>query len=333
LSHIKKKTGAGQKGTYGAIGTPLWMAPEVLLNKEYDETADLYSFAIVLWEVLTMEDPFPNIETFSVMLDQVCIENQRPPIPENCPKTLESVISACWNPIPEKRPRFEKLLKDRVFDEIVLEYMINDKLGREMWKKNFLTKDGLKEVITWKEFVMALTSFFKKNLPKDPDDINYKCLNVLLVKDDNVSIEDFSKLLDWFGPMEGLDSFLNSIVELLKRPWFHGDISSEQAEKLLQKRDKGDFLIRFSSRDPGCYAITTRAKDGNLKHYKILHKPGLQYLIGKIECSTLDEISTKYKRELYLKHPCPGSPFLELFETKKKKDKTVSVGYQTPDFS
>ncbi len=47
------------------------MAPEVLLNKEYDESADLYSFGIVLWELLTGEDPFPNIDTYSVMLDQV----------------------------------------------------------------------------------------------------------------------------------------------------------------------------------------------------------------------------------------------------------------------
>ncbi len=47
------------------------MAPEVLLNKEYDESADLYSFGIVLWELLTGEDPFRNIDTYSVMLDQV----------------------------------------------------------------------------------------------------------------------------------------------------------------------------------------------------------------------------------------------------------------------
>lgn len=47
------------------------MAPEVLLNKEYDESADLYSFGIVLWELLTQEDPFPNIQSLPEMLDQV----------------------------------------------------------------------------------------------------------------------------------------------------------------------------------------------------------------------------------------------------------------------
>jgi sterile alpha motif and leucine zipper-containing kinase AZK len=48
LSHIKSHN-EGWKGSYGSIGTPLWMAPEVLLNKEYNESADLYSFGIVLW--------------------------------------------------------------------------------------------------------------------------------------------------------------------------------------------------------------------------------------------------------------------------------------------
>ena len=57
---------------------------------------------------------------------------------------------------------------------------------------------------------------------------------------------------------------------------------------------KGAFLIRFSSRDPGCFAITTLAKDGKLKHYKVLHKPGLAFLVGKIETNSLDEIVTKY---------------------------------------
>jgi len=37
------------------IGSPFWMAPEALLNKEVDSKVDVYSFSIVLWELLTRE--------------------------------------------------------------------------------------------------------------------------------------------------------------------------------------------------------------------------------------------------------------------------------------
>jgi serine/threonine protein kinase len=44
---VVKRQAASQKEKHGPIGTPLWMAPEVLMNKEYDEKADVYSFGTV----------------------------------------------------------------------------------------------------------------------------------------------------------------------------------------------------------------------------------------------------------------------------------------------
>lgn len=71
---------------------PLWMAPEVLKNEEYDESADVYSFGIVLWELYTQKNPFGEIETFSAMIDSVVKEQHRPPIPDDCPKKLRFVL-------------------------------------------------------------------------------------------------------------------------------------------------------------------------------------------------------------------------------------------------
>ena len=70
------------------VVAPLWMAPEVLQNKEYDESADVYSFGIVLWELYTQKNPFEKIETFSAMIDSVVEEQQRPEIPKDCPRKL-----------------------------------------------------------------------------------------------------------------------------------------------------------------------------------------------------------------------------------------------------
>lgn len=38
----------------GEVGTPMWMAPEVLMNESFSFKADVYSFGVVVWEVLTV---------------------------------------------------------------------------------------------------------------------------------------------------------------------------------------------------------------------------------------------------------------------------------------
>ena len=43
------------------IGTPLWMAPEVLSGRRYGPPADVYSYAIVLWEIAAHSEPWPEV--------------------------------------------------------------------------------------------------------------------------------------------------------------------------------------------------------------------------------------------------------------------------------
>ena len=300
LSHVKSHGDKGVRGSYGSCGTPLWMAPEVLLNKPYDESVDVYSFGIVLWELLTQEDPFPDIDTFSMMLDQVVNNNYRPKIPDYCPTRLKQLIEACWNGDPSKRPTFEKMIP--LFNQIIVDSIIKDKHGRGLWKKQFMTKDNLLESVTWKQFVIGLTTYFKEKLPKNPDDVRYLCLHALIAdnKEEMVTIEAFGRFLEWFGPVETLDGILDRVVNLLKKSWFHGEISSQEAETLLGKEKKGTFLVRFSARDPGSYAITTVSSSQKIKHFRVYHKPGLKYLIGKTECDSLEDIINKYHKVIFL---------------------------------
>ena len=43
---------------HGKIGTPHWMAPEILRGEKYTPAADVYSFGVILWEMLTLDIPF-----------------------------------------------------------------------------------------------------------------------------------------------------------------------------------------------------------------------------------------------------------------------------------
>ncbi len=56
------------------IGTPIWMAPEVILEKEYSEKSDVYSFGLILWQLLTKQEPFEHIEYRDDLYKVKCIK-------------------------------------------------------------------------------------------------------------------------------------------------------------------------------------------------------------------------------------------------------------------
>ncbi|RLN64643.1 hypothetical protein BBJ29_001789 [Phytophthora kernoviae] len=66
-----------QYGPYTWVGTPFWAAPEVIRHEAYDEKADVYSYGIVLWELVERKDPYDNLNAFQVPL-QVANEGLRP---------------------------------------------------------------------------------------------------------------------------------------------------------------------------------------------------------------------------------------------------------------
>jgi len=264
------------------------------------------------------------------LVENIVNKEVRPEIPEGTPVNLGKLIKKCWTTDPTKRPAFSDIVG--LFDLITLGALVNlgpheDKNGLKLWKTFFMTKEGLKCKVTFDEFCKAYCEAGK--FAYDPEDTKFKCLKAVLAKtDDSVLIEDYGALLQRFGPLDDFEEMLKRIVSLLKKTWFHGEISSEDSEKIVMARDNGTFLVRFSS-DPGSYAVTAKTSSGKLKHFRIHHKAGLDYLIGQIECKSLDEIIKKYHKELGLKTAAPGSPYEPLFTSEKQKKKAqMTAGYQ-----
>ncbi|DAZ94345.1 TPA: hypothetical protein N0F65_000909 [Lagenidium giganteum] len=93
-------------GEYTFVGTPFWAAPEVIRHENYDEKADVYSYAIVLWELVERVDPYHDLNAFQVPL-LVANEGLRPaPFTQQPPLGLEQLMKQCWDANPDQRPTF-----------------------------------------------------------------------------------------------------------------------------------------------------------------------------------------------------------------------------------
>lgn len=91
------------------VGTPQWMAPEVLREESYTESADVYSYAVLVWELVTLRAPFQDISPLRVIF-LVAHRDERLPIPETCPANIKHLIEMCWRPA-EERPTFVEIIE------------------------------------------------------------------------------------------------------------------------------------------------------------------------------------------------------------------------------
>ncbi|RIA92339.1 kinase-like domain-containing protein, partial [Glomus cerebriforme] len=80
-----------------------YMAPEVLRNKPYTSSSDIYSFSMIMWEFTSGIPPFNN-KAHDFQLSLSICEGERPEINENTPKCYKELMEKCWDTDPFKRP-------------------------------------------------------------------------------------------------------------------------------------------------------------------------------------------------------------------------------------
>lgn len=89
------------------------MAPELLDNKQYSIKVDVYSYAVVLWEICARKTPYNELSTPMAIIKHVTIEKKRPNmtvIPPDCPPQLIELMTKCWSHEASERPSFTEVI-------------------------------------------------------------------------------------------------------------------------------------------------------------------------------------------------------------------------------
>ncbi|CAG5121708.1 unnamed protein product, partial [Candidula unifasciata] len=97
-------------GEDGVSDLVRWMAPEAVENFTFSSHSDVWSYGVVMWEVLTRGvEPYPNSRPAGVIT--LIKQGKRLSKPRQCPENVYQIILTCWALPPQKRPTFVHLLE------------------------------------------------------------------------------------------------------------------------------------------------------------------------------------------------------------------------------
>lgn len=97
----------------GVRGTLPWMAPELLNGSSslVSEKVDVFSFGIVMWEILTGEEPYADLH-YGAIIGGIVSNTLRPPVPESCDLEWKSLMERCWSAETSERPGFTEIANE-----------------------------------------------------------------------------------------------------------------------------------------------------------------------------------------------------------------------------
>jgi serine/threonine protein kinase len=90
------------------VGTRRYIAPEIVNGSRYNLKADVYSFVLVLYEMLSLERPF-DIYSKEMHHLLVCKDGQRPQIAPEWPAEIQELLESAWSHDPTQRPSMKQI--------------------------------------------------------------------------------------------------------------------------------------------------------------------------------------------------------------------------------
>lgn len=142
--HNGSVTYRGGRCLTGMVGTPRYMAPENALCQPYGLPSDVYSFAVLLWEICTLKVAYEGV-TVEEVVDKVVRGNQRPSLRRtggSISSQMKELLQMSWQPNPQDRPTIEVIcrhLEDEVASStLVKQSPIEASLDNEKRRKRMI---------------------------------------------------------------------------------------------------------------------------------------------------------------------------------------------------
>ena len=95
----------------GGTGSYRYMAPEVYKHEDYDEKVDVYSYANIVYWIMSLVRPFDHIQDSVTAVTLAAIDGARPPLAHVKNKPMAELVSKCWQQNAKERPSFEVILE------------------------------------------------------------------------------------------------------------------------------------------------------------------------------------------------------------------------------
>lgn len=103
---LARKDEEGQTKTN--IGPIRWMAPESIAKRKYSKKSDVWTFGIVVWEIVAQCEPHVDLDIVDAAV-RIRDQGLTPKIPDDCPPVLRNIMEQCWKVNPDERPTFKDI--------------------------------------------------------------------------------------------------------------------------------------------------------------------------------------------------------------------------------
>jgi len=263
-----------------------------------------------------------------------------------------------WHHDPQMRPTCAEMIVK--LDDAIITTAFVDETAAKFWKRNWRGKveenrvvRDTKLLVPFDKFAGCLYSRVGVRLPAKPEESKkYLCLKAVVCdptyKKPTVSIERFALVTKWFGQLirDDLRTIIDEIHDVVACPWFHGDITKEEAVAVLmgqlqdldekgKKSKNGLFLVRCSLSEPvhqNPFTISQLNSKGEIIHQRIFLKSGKLFIPTKDKTGDECEIATRkglkalvqeVEKAKSVKTPAPRTRYSDIFSTN-----TSDLGYQ-----